>query len=341
MNRRKAMWAGVIVLVAVAGTMAYFRFRGDEADGAVRVSGNIEVTDVDVSFRIPGRVQVRLVGEGMMVTRGQLVARLDIEDLEREVRLREAERRAAEAALRDLLAGSRPQEIEVARATVTRANAEAVRLVRDDERAAALYSRGVIAAREYEAAKAASEVARARVKEAREALLLVEEGPRKETIELARARLEQAGEALKLAKVRLGYGSVTAPLSGVVLSENVEAGDYVAPGTPVVTVGDLSHVWLRAYIEETDLGRVKVGQPVTVTTDTDPGKKYTGRVSFIAPQAEFTPKSVQTQKERVKLVYRIKVVIPNPEMELKPGMPADAVIRTEEGGEVRVGRDSD
>jgi HlyD family secretion protein len=341
MNRRKAMWAGVIVLIAVAGTMAYFRFRGGEAEGAVRVSGNIEVTDVDVSFRIPGRVQERLVGEGMMVTRGQLVARLDIEDLEGEVRLKEAERRAAEAALRDLLAGSRPQEIGAARATVARADAEAVRLVRDDERAAALYSRGVIAAREYEAAKAASEVARARVKEAREALLLVEEGPRKETIELARARLEQAGEALKLAKVRLGYGSVTAPLSGVVLSENVEAGDYVAPGTPVVTVGDLSNVWLRAYIEETDLGRVKIGQPVTVTTDTYPGKKYTGRVSFIAPQAEFTPKSVQTQKERVKLVYRIKVDIPNPAMELKPGMPADAVIRTEEAGEGRVGRDSD
>src|SRR4030067_810451 len=243
MNRRKAVWAGVIVLVAVAGTMASFRFRGDEADGAVRVSGNIEVTDVDVSFRIPGRVQERLVGEGMMVTRGQLVARLDIEDLEREVQLREAERRAAEAALRDLLAGSRPQEIEVARATVTRANAEAV---------------------------------------------------------------------------GLGGG--------------VEGGYYLAPGTPVVAVGDLTHVWLRAYIEEADLGRVKVGQPVTVTTDTDPGKKYTGRVSFIAPQAEFTPKSVQTQKERVKLVYRIKVVIPNPEMELKPGMPAEAVIRTGEGG---------
>jgi HlyD family secretion protein len=341
MNRRKAMLAGVIVLAAVAGTVAYFRFRGSEADGAVRVSGNIEVTDVDVSFRIPGRVQERLVDEGMMVTRGQLVARLYIEDLEREVRLKEAERRAAEAALRDLLAGSRPQEIEVARATVTRANAEAIRLVRDDERDAALYSRGVIAAREYEAAKAASEVAQARVKEAREALLLVEEGPRKETIELARARLEQAGEALKLAKVRLGYGLVTAPLSGVVLSKNIEAGDYVAPGTPVVTVGDLSLVWLRAYIEETDLGRVKVGQPVTVTTDTYPGKKYTGRVSFIAPQAEFTPKSVQTQKERVKLVYRIKIDIPNPAMELKPGMPADAVIRTEEAGEARVGRHSD
>src|SRR4030042_1007795 len=161
MNRRKAMWAGGIVLIAVAGTMAYFRFRGGGA------------------------------------------------------------------ALRDLLAGSRPQEIGAARATVARADAEAVRLVRDDERAAALYSRGGIAAREYEAAKAASEVARARVKEAREALLLVEEGPRKETIELARARLEQGGEALKLAKGRLGYGAGTAPLSGGVSTEKVQGGDYL------------------------------------------------------------------------------------------------------------------
>jgi len=245
---------------------------------------------------------------------------------------KEAELKAAEAALRDLEAGSRPQEIAAARATVARAQAEADRLARDFERSSALYSREVISAREYEAANAASDVAGARLREAREALLLVEEGPRKEQVAQARAQVDQAREALKLAKVRLGYGTITAPLSGLVLSENVEAGDYVAPGTPVVTVGDLANVWLRAYIEETDLGRVKVGQPVEVTTDTYPGKKYAGRVSFIASQAEFTPRNVQTRKERVRLVYRIKVDIPNPERELKPGMPADAVIRTEDKG---------
>lgn len=119
---------------------------------------------------------------------------------------------------------------------------------------------------------------------------------------------------------------VFAPLAGVVLSENVEPGMYVAAGTPVVTVGDLVNVWLRAYINETDLGRVKVGQPVRVTTDTYPGEHYEGRVSFIASQAEFTPKNVQTEKERVELVYRVKVDIENPHMELKPGMPADGEI---------------
>jgi len=110
------------------------------------------------------------------------------------------------------------------------------------------------------------------------------------------------------------------------LSKNVEPGEYVAPGTPVVTVGELEDPWLRAYINETDLGRVKLGQRVQVTTDSYPDKKYEGRISFIASQAEFTPKNVQTEKERVKLVYRIKVDLTNPNLELKPGMPADAEI---------------
>jgi HlyD family secretion protein len=131
-----------------------------------------------------------------------------------------------------------------------------------------------------------------------------------------------------VAETRLSYTTVIAPIGGVVLSENLEAGMYAAPGTPVVTVGDLVNLWLRAYISETDLGRVKLGQRVWVTTDTYPGKRYDGRVSFIASQAEFTPKNVQTEKERVKLVYRVKIDIQNPNMELKPGMPADAVILT-------------
>jgi len=108
----------------------------------------------------------------------------------------------------------------------------------------------------------------------------------------------------------------------------VEPKEFVSPGTAVVTIGDLSNVWMRAYVEETDLGRVKVGQKAILTTDTFPGKRYEGRVSFVASEAEFTPKSVQTQKERVKLVYRIKIDVPNPSMELKPGMPATAEIAT-------------
>jgi HlyD family secretion protein len=170
------------------------------------------------------------------------------------------------------------------------------------------------------------EQARAALMQAKETLILVKKGPRKETIDQARARLDQANQALAMAETQLGYATLVSPISGVVLSKNVEPGEYVAPGTPVVTIGNLDNVWLRAYINETDLGRVKVGQRVRVTTDTYPGKVYEGYISFIASQAEFTPKNVQTEKERVKLVYRIKIDIPNPNMELKPGMPADADI---------------
>ena len=155
---------------------------------------------------------------------------------------------------------------------------------------------------------------------------MVKKGPRRETIDQARARLKQAEEALNLSKIYLDYTKLISPLSGVVLSEVIEAGEYVVPGTPVITVGDLKKVWLRGYINETDLGRVKIGQGVRVTTDTYPDKIYRGHISFIASQAEFTPKNVQTKKERVKLVYRIKVNSPNPNLELKPGMPADAQI---------------
>ncbi len=328
MKRKKAAAIGAAVLAVAAGILLYARTGGNREDRRIRVSGNIEVTEVDVSFRIPGRIIQRDVDEGMALSAGQLVARLDNSDLVREEALKRAELEAARAERREVEAGSRPQEIARAGAAVGAARAESERLDRDFERAKALFERGAISRQEFERSQAARKVAEERQKEAKESLLLAEEGSRKERIEQARARMRQAEEALSLARTRLSYATVVSPLRGTVLSKNVEPGDYVAAGTPVVTVGALSQVWLRAYIAETDLGRVKVGQEVDVTTDTFPGKRYAGKVTFISPQAEFTPKSVQTQKERVKLVYRIKVDIANPEMELKPGMPADGTIRT-------------
>jgi HlyD family secretion protein len=313
--------------LAVAVAAAWFRIREVREDGTIRVSGNIEVTDVEVSFKIPGRIVERAVEEGMAVSAGQIVARLDSADLEREASLREAELQAVEAALKELVRGSRPQEVARAKAAAAAAQAEAERLSREYERARALYARDSISRQEHDRAQAAFLVAEQKGNEARETLRLVEEGPRKEQIEQGRARVRQAKEALGLARTRLSYATVASPLAGIVLSESAEPGDYVGAGTPVVTVGNLSEVWLRAYVEETDLGRVKAGMPVDVTADTYPGKVYAGRISFISSQAEFTPKSVQTRKERVKLVYRIKVDVANPSMELKPGMPADGVVR--------------
>ena len=376
----------VAAIVLAVGSAAYWytnRTR-NEADGKIRISGNIETTEAQVAFKIAGRVEQRLFDEGQMVEKGQLVATLEVSDLQCNVDLRHAEVRAARAALDELLAGSRieekeaskaamqraahaladleagsrPQEIVAAEAMVAAAAAEMSRLQADLRRATKLLQRKTISAEDYDADRAACDVAtekhrqtveqlklvregprKERIQQARSALAqakaqyeLVEAGPRKEDIEQGRARLQQAQAALKLAETQLGYAKVYAPLAGVVLSKNIEPGEYVAPGTAVVTVGDLVHVWLRGYIQETDLGRVKVGQRAWVTTDTYPGKRYEGRVSFIASEAEFTPKNVQTTKERVKLVYRIKIDITNTDMELKPGMPADAVIETGESG---------
>ena len=169
--------------------------------------------------------------------------------------------------------------------------------------------------------------ATARADQAAEALKLAEEGPRKDAVAAARARVESARASLALAETQLENTRLAAPFAGTVLSHNIEPGEFVAAGTPVVTVADLAHVWVRAYVSQTDLGRLRHGQPAEVRTDTFPGKTYQGTVGFISSEAEFTPKTVQTEKERVKLVFRIKVDLANPQDELKPGMPADVTLR--------------
>lgn len=368
----------VIIVVGALAIYSYMKRDSARESDIVRVSGNIEITDVQLSFKIAGYAEERLVSEGENVVAGQIIARLDDSELLQEVALRDAEVQAAQAELEELeagsrpeeiaqaeavvkkaqslldelLAGSRPQEVAAAEAAVESARSEAAYQRLENERHLQLYEDKVISSQEYEIVKTAYERAEARLKEAEEQLKLVKEGPRKEaieqaraslkeahghytlvkkgprqeTIDQARARLKKSKEALALAETQLRYATLVSPLSGVVLSENVESGEYVSPGTPIVTIGDLNNVWLRAYVNETELGRVKIGQQVRVKTDTYPTKLYEGHISFISSEAEFTPKNVQTEQERVKLVYRVKITVANPNMELKPGMPADAEI---------------
>jgi len=325
---KKKLIPMILILAVLTAVFLYFRDRSPVNPDLIRVSGNIEITEAEVSFKIPGRVEERLVSEGETVTIGQVVARLDSRELGQEKAQRQAQVSSARAALAELQAGSRAEEIAQAQALLERAQAEQERAQVESERQKKLYQREVISTREYDLARTTQDGAEAKVREAREYLTLVKKGPRQEKIDQARASLKAAEQVLAQAQTRLEYTVAVSPLSGIVLSKNIEPGEVVSPGTPVVTVGEVSQVFLRAYINETDLGRVKVGQKVKVTTDTFPGKSYEGRISFLAPQAEFTPKNIQTQKERVKLVYRIKVEIPNPQMELKPGMPADGEILT-------------
>jgi HlyD family secretion protein len=329
--KKNVVIAVVLVVIAASAAFYYGTGRFHEESGNIKVSGNIEVTTVALSFKLPGRVGERLVDEGETVKTGQIIARLDSEDLVQELAGRRAGVNGARAALAELVNGFRKEDIAQAKAGLERVLADAERLRVDFARQQSLYNKEVISRREFDASRAAYEGSQASVREARERLALLRSGPRREAIDQARARLHDAEAMLALAETRLGYATLTASVSGLVLSKNIEPGEQVAAGTPVVTVGVLDDVWVRAYVNETDLGRIKVGQKATVTTDTWPGRKYQGYVSFISAEAEFTPKNVQTEKERVKLVYRIKVVVPNPDRELKPGMPADAEIHLGSG----------
>jgi HlyD family secretion protein len=342
---RKRLPAIIILILIIAATGTYVFYTRNSVDTtSVKVSGNIEVTDIRLSFRIAGRLDSLLVNEGDIVSKGQLIARLEKSDQELSLKQAQANVKYAQSVLAELETGSRKQEIEHARAELTRARAGVetaraqLKLAQaDDERFSRLYKQGGISLREYQVYQTQFEIARnahrealARLESAGQQLSLVEEGARSEKIDQARSQLKIAREGLQQAKLLLGYTDLYSPIDAVVLSKSTEPGEYMTPGSPVITIGDLSRPWLRAYINETDLGKVKLNQEVEVTSDTYPGKVYTGRISFISPEAEFTPKAVQTHEERVKLVYRIKIALENPEQELKPGMPADALIKLRE-----------
>jgi HlyD family secretion protein len=239
-----------------------------------------------------------------------LVAASDKERAWQAFEVARMQERTAKEQLALMLAGPRSDQVEAARAEVRQAR-ERLRLLEAGPR------------------PDQAEAARAEVRAARERLALVEAGPRPGQVDTARAQLAQAEASLGQARARLADTRIEAPMDGIVLRKNLEAGATASPGAAIVTLVDPSDLWLRAYIAETDLGRVKIGQTARITVDAFPGQPFEGRVTEVASAAEFTPRNVQTQKERVNLVFRVKVAITNPDGRLKPGMPADAVIATE------------
>lgn len=321
---RLAALAALVVAIALAATWAVRGLNGDT--GTLSVTGTVEATQVDLSAKVTGRVVELLVREGQPVERGQLLARLDDTELAAEVRRAEAALATAEAQLRDLLAGPRQQEIEQARAALRNASVTREWTERELRRARELFGKDLVAAQEVDRARQAYEVAVANEVAARERLALVEAGPRPHEVEAARARVAEARATLALAQARLAETRLLSPITGLVLRKNVEMGETVNPGVSVLTLMDPQDLWLRAYVPEVDIGRVKIGQEARITVDAYPGRAFAGTVSEIASEAEFTPKNVQTKKERVNLVFRIKIAIRNPNGVLKPGMPADAEI---------------
>jgi HlyD family secretion protein len=359
------------------------------ATDSLRLYGNIELIQVDMSFKIAGRLSWLDVKEGDPVRQGAILARLDTTQLESqknreraalaaaeslipqlqtsierqkalvaaETDLRRAQVAQAEARLQELLAGSRQQEIQQAKALVAQAQSQFQQARQDWERAQVLYKNDDISTAQYDQYRSRFDTSAAALRQAEERSALVAEGPRKEEVEAARAQVAQARANLQLTEAsrlevkrleqelqtrraqveqaraqvavvdaQLADAVAASPVNGVVLVKTAEVGEILAPGTTFVTIGEMDRPWMRAYIGELDLGRVNLGMKVKVTTDSFPGKVYWGRVTFISSEAEFTPKQIQTPEERVKLVYRIKIEVENPGHELKLNMPAEAEV---------------
>jgi HlyD family secretion protein len=381
----------LILIVLAAGAAITYGIRGfgRAPTNRIVVSGNIELTEVNLAFKTAGRLIERTVDEGDAVKKGQVVARLDRDQLlaqrEREtaalasaqaqlaqaetalewqratlagdLEQRKADIASNEARLLELKNGARPQEKQEAHAAVESAESEMDRAKRDWDRAQTLHKNDDISTSQFDQFRQRFEAATAALKQAREREALVVAGPRAEVIEAAAGQVQRARGALKMSEAntleakrrqqeitarraeidrakanlaliesQLADTTIASPVDGVVLVKSADVGEVLSPGTTVATVGDIDHPWLRGYINETDLGKVKIGSEARVITDSYPGKVYRGRVTFIASEAEFTPKQIQTQQERVKLVYRIKIDVENPGRELKSNMPADAEI---------------
>ena len=318
----------ILILLAAAvaaGVYFYPRFiRKPAPVNELALSGNIEAHESLVGFKVQGRIVELPVEEGQQVAEGALLARLEDADFKQRVRVDQAAVGVRQSNLALTLAGTREQEVKAAQQTMVDAQADLEQKKLDSDRAQRLFAKDEVSAQERDLAATALKRAQAVFQADQQRYNEALEGSRKEDIAIARANLNEAGANLGLSQVNLGYTVLRSPAAGVVTVRQAELGEVVSSGSPVITLADLDHIWLRAYVAETDLGRIHWGQDATITTDTYPGKQYHGRISFISSSAEFTPKSVQTYKERVTLVYRIKIDIDNANHELKPGMPADA-----------------
>jgi HlyD family secretion protein len=379
--------AALLLAVGLAAWLWWTARRGP--DGVLRASGRIEVTEVAVASKLTGRIVELPAQEGSDVQSGQLIARLEGEELEAQLRqaraglqsaesrlaqarislrteparvrsqIRQAEEtvRAAEERLRLLRSGSREQEIEEARANMRQAQARLELAEITHARFRDLAAEGAVARQELDRAASDRLAAEAAVRASRERLALLQEGPRQEDIRAAEAERDRAVAGLDAARAnassldlrqqdvrvaeasvreaealvqrletQLGELRVLAPLDAIVLTKAVEPGEVVAAGKTVVVLGDLDRPWIKIYVPETALGRLQLGAPARVFVDSFPDRPFSGTVSWIADQAEFTPKNVQTQEERVNLVYAVKVTIRDAARRLKAGMPADAEV---------------
>jgi HlyD family secretion protein len=323
---------GVLALALIAGAAC----RRTDDDNALRASGYVEATEVRVGSEAGGRVLSVAVDEGDRVAAGAPIAALDTTDTELAIRRVEAERSQAAAQLRLLRAGTRPEEIrqaaaqaESGKADVAAAESELRAAVDDVARFEALLATNAGSRKQRDDAVTRRDVAAARVQAAKdraqasnEAVASLRAGARREEIAAAQARVDAVDAQLAALRKTLSDATLTSPVGGIVTSRLVDPGELIAPRTPVVVITDLDRAWANVYVDEPMVPRLSLGQTVPLLTDA--GQRLEGRITYISPKAEFTPRNVQTAEERTKLVYRIKVTADNRQGILKSGMPVEA-----------------
>jgi HlyD family secretion protein len=293
----------------------------------ITASGNVEATEVTVSAKTAGQIQSLMVDEGADVKEGEVLVKLDHSLLDVQLRQSEATVEQSEAQLRLLQSGARKEDIKIAEKQVELAEINLQQAQEDKDRFAKLMETNTITRKQYDDVVTRYDQASNQLNTARENLQKAKTIIRPEEIESARANLKRSQAGADLVRKNIDDCTIVSPISGTVTKKFSEVGEYVTPGASLLNIADLSTVDLKIYVTGEDLGKIKTGQTAEVMTDTFKDKIYKGEIIYISPDAEFTPKNIQTKEERTKLVYAIKIRIPNPERELKSGMPADANIR--------------
>lgn len=321
--RRRLALIGIPVALALIVVLVLVT-RGGGDGQAIEASGTVEATEADLGFQVPGRVERIAVEEGAQVAAGSELAWLDREELEARRRGAEAQASAARARLLELRRGFRTEEIAQGRAALAAAEQRLRDAERDGERARRLYDGGAISEQRRDDALTAITLREAEYLRAREELQILETGPREEQIAAQRGLLAQAEAMVAQTEAALDHAVIAAPFDGTVTVRHREPGETVQAGSPVLTVMNPADRWVRIYVRGDEVGRLAIGGAATIRADAYPDRAYAGRIVFIASEAEFTPRNVQTTAERVKLVYRVKVqIVDDAALDLKPGLPAD------------------
>lgn len=324
MQRKVRVLIGITVLAAVGGYFAYRVTIGGKTKDTILVSGTVEATEAELGFQVPGRLEKVEAREGDVVTPGTQLAVLDQSELLAEREVAKAQVAAAQALLAEYVAGSRSEEIARAKAMLAVATERRDGSRRDVERLRPLAQQAVISRQSFDHEQTALEVDEGEVARATEELRLLEAGTRPERIAAQRAALAQALAALEKINAQITQSTVSAPFAGTVTIRHREPGEAVAPGSAVLTLQNLDDRWVRIYVPGDEVGRLSLGQCASIASDGFAERTYGGKVSYIARVAEFTPRNVQSTKDRVRLVYEVRVrIVGDDKVDLKPGLPGD------------------